>query len=250
MGSIATTLRPRFLRPGWAGGLSYDRKYFLALRKLRNWRPNDLILDVGANDGRTVHRLMACLPKPHVVAFESASETFQRLSQAVAEYPNVECVQVALSATSGEGKIHLNPSPALNSLEAGWCANNHGSETVRLDTLDRFLAQRGCREVALLKIDAEGHDLEVLRGAQESLMAGAIELIQVEAGFRAPGRPQPSLESFQDLLSPFDYYLYGIFNQCRANLAKRMAEPEHINRSANVLVYCDALFVRGGNPAL
>jgi hypothetical protein len=47
-------------------------------------------------------------------------------------------------------------------------------------TLDEELAARGIAEVDLLKIDAEGYDLHVLRGAERCLAARAVAVVQFE----------------------------------------------------------------------
>ncbi len=90
----------------------------------------------------------------------------------------------------------------------------------------------------------EGHDLEVLRGAEQTLRGARVSVIDVEAGFSAPGKKQPSLQEFQTYLREFDYYLYGIYNQCRGRRLspdRRRANGEP--SSPEILVYCDALFV-------
>ncbi len=51
---------------------------------------------------------------------------------------------------------------------------------VEATTLDAFLDRHGIARVAFLKVDTEGHDLNVLRGAARSLAEGRIGLIQFE----------------------------------------------------------------------
>jgi hypothetical protein len=51
---------------------------------------------------------------------------------------------------------------------------------VPVTTLDRFAATRGIDRVSLLKIDVEGFEPEVLRGAKGLLRAGAIDLVLFE----------------------------------------------------------------------
>jgi hypothetical protein len=63
-----------------------------------------------------------------------------------------------------------------------WVEGNRpslGSETVNVDTLDRVLAERQFHPVDLLKIDAEGYEREILRGARETLKHTRQVLIEV-----------------------------------------------------------------------
>lgn len=153
----------------------------------------------------------------------------------------MRCLNLALGAEAGQRTMHLHPMSALNSFH---CAPTDGGreERVEVETLDRILDREVPGRVALLKIDAEGHDLEVLKGATGALASGRFDLIQVEAGFDAPGPPQPPLHEVQDFLRRFDYHLNSVTNQCRAMLGKLRGGT---GGGAPVLVYCDAIFVNG-----
>jgi FkbM family methyltransferase len=224
---------------------SYDVALYSAICQLRRWSPRDVVFDVGANDGRTIHILQRHLPSPRILAFEPVAGTFEVLKQQTADYPNVECVQLAMGSEQGRSEIYINESAALNSLHEGW-GSGSARETIDVTTLDAFLVEHPVERIHLLKIDTEGHDLEVLKGAAQSLAKSQVEIIMVEAGFAAPGRPQPVLWEVQDYLKPFGYYLYGIYNQCRMSLARRLGETEQPDNTAEILIYCDALFVHGG----
>jgi hypothetical protein len=55
-----------------------------------------------------------------------------------------------------------------------------GTETVRLETLDRYCDERGIPEVDYLKVDVEGHELAVLRGAAGLIGRRAVRYVQLE----------------------------------------------------------------------
>lgn len=235
----------RELPQSWRKGPSYDRQTFQVLRGLRPWKPDDLVFDVGANDGRTVKRLHRYLPEPRIVALEPVSSTFEQLCEATQGLPRLQRLRLALGAEPGHHTIYLHASPALNSFDPTW-GECRGSEAVQVETLDRLLRALGREHICLLKIDVEGHDLEVLHGAQDALDRRAIEIIMVEAGFGASGRRQPSLEDLQSFLRPYGYFLYGVFNQCRAKLSACIRFNTTPSADPEILVYCDAIFVRGG----
>ena len=229
-------------------GPAFDIQTYETLRGMRAWAPGDLVFDVGANDGRTVLRLMRHLPSPRIFAFEPASAPFAMLTRRTSHLPGVSRYQLALGEGEAERTLYINELSALNSLRPDW----HGGdkqETVRMTSLDQVMARENPGPVRLLKIDAEGHDLEVLKGAAATLSKGMVDIIEVEAGFSAPGPSQPSLEDFRRFLEPYGYYLYAIHNQCRG---RRLPPCADGSPAPQVLVYCDALFVsaRASDPGL
>jgi FkbM family methyltransferase len=241
-GVLESTLRAikARVRPP-APGPAYDRRLYQALHDLRAWAPGDVVFDVGANDGRTVQRLQAHLPEPAIFAFEPVSSTFQLLTERTADQANVRCLRLALGSEAGQRQMFLNETAAVHSLDPGWGAST-GTETIEMTTVDLVVAQEGIPRIDLLKIDAEGHDLEVLKGARDTLGNGKIGIVMIEVGFAAPGKRQPTLEEVQAFLSPLGHHLYGIYNQSRARLSRRIDAPPG-DADPEILVYADALFV-------
>lgn len=228
------------------GNLHYDTATFETLRTIRDWKPDDVIMDVGANDGRTILRWRHHLPPTRVYGFEPVAETFSKLRERTAHLPDVHLFQCALGAEQQRRDIYVDSSPALASFAAGR-TDGLRAETVEIDTVDAVLQRHGHERVHLLKIDTEGFDLEVLKGARSALDRAAIELIQVEAGFGVPGTEMPGLGDFQTFLAPHGYYLHSISNQCRARLGRyNRTGRGGATTGPDVLVYCDALFVSSG----
>lgn len=234
----------------------YDVRMYEAIAGMLPWSSDDVVFDVGANDGRTIFRLMRHLPAPRIVAFEPASSTFRTLTEQTRELDNVERHRLALGDEPERRTMYLNDRAVLNSLDPGW-GPMHGTpkdaqstEEVEVTTLDRFVAGHDVHRVHLLKIDTEGHDLKVLEGAEEALRNGRIDIIQIEVGFQAPGRQQPSLYACQKYLREFDYHLYGIYNQCRSPIPPATGRTGAATRTPDVLVFCDALFVSARAAAL
>jgi hypothetical protein len=85
-------------------------------------------------------------------------------------------------------------------------------EPVTLTTLDTYCAVAGVAAIDYLKIDTEGHDLQVLRGGERLIERGAVRFIQFEYG-------ASNVES-RDLLKDF----FAFFAGTRYNLHKIHAE--------------------------
>jgi FkbM family methyltransferase len=101
--------------------------------------------------------------------------------------PNVHLYNVALGSAPGEGLLHTNAAVSgLASLTRRRLdhigVQMDRRETVRIDTLDSLRAGLGVDRIDLLKLDVEGHELDVLRGATETLRRRIIRLVQFEFG--------------------------------------------------------------------
>ncbi|HXE79725.1 MAG TPA: FkbM family methyltransferase [Vicinamibacterales bacterium] len=216
-----------------------------ALRELRQWSPDDVVFDVGANDGRTILRLQPQLSGPRFYAFEPVSSTYRILQERTGHLPNVRTLRLALGAAAGTGLIHLNPIHAMDSFSPRWTTSQTGTETVRISTVDEVLEAERIALVHFLKIDTEGYELEVLRGAERSLRASRILIVQVEVGVDQMTRPFVPLETARTHMAERGYFLYGLYNQCRTPaFAPRALSAADDSYRPEVLGYCDALFIR------
>lgn len=218
-----------------------SKHFYPDLVNFRQWKSSDVIFDVGANDGRTILALQEVLPPTRIYAFEPASSTYAKLVERTAAMPNVQPFNIALGAKSGVGVLHLSSEATNNSLSATW-REAEATEEVVLSTVDAFMEDQNVDFVHFLKIDAEGHDLEVLKGAEEALQAAKIGIIQAELRYDKPGL---DLEAFRTYLEPKGYHLYGLYNQAREKAKPPESWPSEraAEFAPRVLSYTDAIFV-------
>ncbi len=151
------------------------------------------VLDVGAHTGEWAQGMLdACAEAGRdgvrVHAFEPSRATFERLEQRFAGHPAAERIELhrrALGRRPGSGRLHVvHELAGSNSLYPAYGAEPAATEEVALTTVDAYLEERGIERLALLKIDAEGHDPEVLAGASEAIAGRAIEVAQFEYNVR------------------------------------------------------------------
>lgn len=215
------------------------------LRSLRRWSPDDVMFDVGANDGRTILRLQHQLACPRIFAFEPVSSTYQVLVQRTAHLPNVRTFQAALGDAAGRRPIYLNDIDAMNSFSPQWTTAPTGTEVVEVRTIDAVMKQEDVHNVHFLKIDTEGYELEVLKGAECALAERRIAIIQVEVGVGQIAKDFLSLEDARHYLAPRGYRLQGIYNQCTtsASAPGQWSGASQDTLRCEVLAYCDALFI-------
>jgi FkbM family methyltransferase len=150
-----------------------------------------VVLDVGANVGEWTAALLDEAARRGVGGvvvhcFEPASATYRALAQRLARHGAAAvAVRQALSSAPGTAELTIfGEGLGINSLHAGVAVGAQGTETVELTTADAYCAARGLDRLALLKIDAEGHDLEVLEGARGLLAARRVAVVQFEYNHR------------------------------------------------------------------
>jgi len=134
-------------------------------------KPGMQAIDIGANYGVYTLTMAGILgPAGTLWAFEPTSTTAACLGDSLTEnrFGNVTLVQAALSDRVGTATLGLNPNSELNSLSVTPGAE---SEEVPVMTLDGCMAEFGWRHMDFIKLDAEGHEDNILRGGQSFLDA-------------------------------------------------------------------------------
>jgi FkbM family methyltransferase len=132
--------------------------------------PSGAILDVGANLGLFSLVMSRRYPDRRIVAFEPAPSTFAALvaNASLNDAKNVECHRVGVAAHDGTATFALRENARANSSLSRGAQNAAGIE-IMCTTLDRFVALAGINQIALLKVDVEGFEADVFRGAREVL---------------------------------------------------------------------------------
>ena len=136
----------------------------------------DCVLDVGGHYGEFGKLLRELRFGGYILSFEPVSESFRRLEASAKDDSKWRVFPFALGASDGTSSIHLYRSSDFNSLlrPAGnhdrfeWCTEEIGTETITVHRLDSVYEEcmKGIPSPRLcLKMDTQGYDLEVVRGA-------------------------------------------------------------------------------------
>jgi FkbM family methyltransferase len=158
------------------------------LRELRGVDGPLIIFDVGANRGQFLQLALREFGGQTVIhAFEPSSAAFADLRLRFGGQSGVILNNVALGGEASQKSLYYDVAGSeLSSLYARKIEHHgislNGSELVQVRTVDDYCEVQGVSRVNLLKLDVEGHELAVLRGAVEMFERGAIERVSFEFG--------------------------------------------------------------------
>ena len=156
----------------------------------------DAIIDVGASEGGFGAYIRSLGFSGSIYSFEPVAEAFGKLSLAATDDPQWKVFNFALGAEEAESVINVSKFSQLSSLLN---ANDYGNsweimkvesrQKTRVQTLDNCFEERLIprQKRILLKMDTQGFDLQVFRGANKSLenvccMLSELSLIPIYSG--------------------------------------------------------------------
>jgi FkbM family methyltransferase len=215
------------------------------LRKIL--RVGQKAIDIGANYGvYTLSMAGAVGPTGKVWAFEPASATSTMLAQSIGAngFSQVVLERSALSSQSGTARLSLNDQSELNELIRNGDGSAVSSEEVPLVTLDDCLSKHNWSDIAVLKMDAEGEEANILKGGSTFFsVLSPLVLYEVKAvndlhlelieAFENLGYCSYRLIPGLDVLAPFaadsapDSYLVNLFC-CKPDRAALLAAEGYL----------------------
>lgn len=210
---------------------------FLDLEWLIGHKSDPVIFDVGANDGETVQSFLKSFPGATIVAFEPFESCHRALKDMFSDRTNVRIENVALGASQGMSQLNVYSGSNMNSLlELDERPENllkdsfarTGSAPVKVEALDSFCEANGFKTIDVLKIDTQGYDLNVLRGAATLLENKRVKAILLEVNFIPIYKDQPTFQELHAFLTSSGYWLVDFYNH---------------NRHNGYTAWCDACYV-------
>jgi FkbM family methyltransferase len=184
--------------------------------------------DVGANVGQTAREALDTFHDTNVFSFEPHPDTFKRLTEAIAD-PRLSAYQIAFTEQDGDMTLYEYASSGdgtqINSLvpdarfptQFGYQAKER---VARCATIDGFCEKQGIERIDVLKIDTEGSELFVMKGAARMLRERRITFVLTEYNDLLPkqGTTGGSLLPIAEYLSSFGYryvasYTDRVFHQ-------------------------------------
>lgn len=194
-------------------------------------------IDVGANQGEWSASLLAQSPGAHGLLFDPSGSAVSALTKRFASNGCLKIIGKAVSDSIGEMEFYEEPAAGETSSLIRAVSNNALARKVEITTLDAELAQAGWDEIDYLKIDAEGFDFYVLRGAKDLFNNRRIRFGQFEygEGWRYAGS---TLRHAHDWLGNLGYSTY-LINKTGISAANPDRFREYFRYSNYVFVRSD-----------
>lgn len=198
------------------------------------------VLDLGCFRGFFVQEWVKVCPNATIHAFEPAPDTFSKLVERWGEDARIRLVQAGIGAEQGE--IEFNSSAEkgyFNSFlnvddealkRVNFSVNDMKKIKVPVTTLDTYVTEQNIQKIDLIKVDVQGFELNVLRGAAEKTLP-MTDFWLIESGIERLYEGAPRFTEVIDFMMDRGFHVMALRAYHRGN---------------NVLVETDVLFRRDG----
>ena len=179
----------------------------------------DNIIDVGANSGQFTKVASNFYPNAKINSFEPLPNLYPKIERLFSANKNITTHNLALGNEVGVIKFNKYNFGHVSSILQISADNIHFPQSdndlekidVQIKTLDSLsLLNKENPGITLLKLDVQGYELEVLKGAEETLKN--IDYIVIEANLEQLYINQPSLNQMYNYLDSKGYEIKGMLD--------------------------------------
>ena len=175
-----------------------------------------IIFDVGAHRGESAKKYKIFFKNAEIFSFEPFDQSFNVLKRL--NITKFKPFNIGLSDKKSLENFSINKASETNSLlrlsgnaKHVW-GNNFGLSQIDIkqfnfNTLDEFCKENFVNYIDFLKLDVQGAEFKVLKGAHKSLMEKKIKVIQLEVIISKTYVGQKSLAYYINLLEGYGYKL-------------------------------------------
>lgn len=206
-------------------GTSKEENAFQVQKRLFGDISDIVIFDVGAYIGQVTSIYKNTFPGAVIHSFEPLPESFEKLHQ-LCKDKSINAYNTALSDKEGVATFQINTDPTCNSFfprpESGMRYYSKQSRNIReiqvqTTTLDGFCERSGIPAIDILKLDVEGAEINVLKGAIKKLGKKQIKLIYSEVMFVPHYQGGCLFHEVSGFLNQYGYSLFNLYNLKRAH---------------------------------
>jgi FkbM family methyltransferase len=172
------------------------------------------IFDVGAYQGDFARLCLSIWPDAQIVCFEPLNQRVEQLEAMASLSPSIRVIPGLLGANC-QDQVPLHEMETATSVLEEHFEQQANLSFHQMRTVD-YCVEHDCPSPDFLKLDVQGYELEVLKGAEKTL--GAIKVILAEVNFLDIHRRVPLLFEMIDWLNERDWLAYDICGLTRRPL--------------------------------
>lgn len=125
------------------------------------------IFDIGANTGEFALIARAAFPKAKIFSFEPLEKEFAMLNKVMQNDQYFESFKIALGESDGSAIMHVSEFSPSSSFV--FKSAHSSPQTMEIKKLDNYEHLISVADTVLLKMDVEGYELSILKGAEKVL---------------------------------------------------------------------------------
>lgn len=192
---------------------------FEVLSNLKKMVPDlNYIIDVGANSGQFSQAAIHFYPNAKVDIFEPLPNQFSKIETKFRGKSNISTFNLAMGNEEGTISFFQNNYGHISSVLEINSDNIHYPKSdkdlnqieVKISTLDNFLDGKKIPSPSLLKLDVQGYELEVIKGAEGRIQE--INYLIIEANLEQLYKDQPSFTEINTYLNERNFELEGMLD--------------------------------------
>ena len=174
------------------------------------------VIDAGSNLGESTESILDRFKSPLIHCFEPCNAVYPTLTNKFSGNTSISVWNMGLANIDANLPFNENEFPFLSSffklgpLGYGNITKTYNKPVIKLDT---FAFKYNVRNIDILKIDAAGHELNILRGAQTLLTENLIKSIHVNFYFMERYQLDYSFIDILNLLFNLGFRLVGVYRQ-------------------------------------
>ena len=195
---------------------------FRTMQRLLIGTGEPIIFDVGAHHGHVSLEFRRRFPGSTIYAFEPFKGSFEKLQHNTASDPGIHAFNFGLSDQQGTLSFHSNPNSATNSLLS---TDLRGSKTwepglleteevvqAQFKTVDQVLLDLGIPRLDILKLDVQGAEHLVIKGASSACQERKIRIAYSEVITQPTYEDQKRLDQALAVFYDNGFDLFNIYN--------------------------------------
>ena len=195
------------------------------------------VLDVGSYVGSFAYAIRHILPQAHIYSFEPLQDNYTQLVKNLTPFGNFQAFNTAIGEHAGELEFHRSDfSPSSSALEMGELHRQAFPQTAHSTTLrvpvarlDDYLEKMKLTAPVFLKIDVQGYEDAVLRGAGQVLKL--VDYLEIEVSYQPLYSGQVLFDGIHQMLAQAGFRFAG-------NLDSMLSPLD------GSILQSDALFIR------